>query len=270
MRDSTSAKPYAVYRIGLRIGILLPLLFLSLPVFAWNPDFRALLEDVDSLASYPTTDFAAEYTIVHDVPGRGRDTTVSAVFRRDARQQYVIIIMEPESKKGQGYLKQGNTLWFYDPDSRRFNSTSSRNRFQNSNARNSDFTESTLARDYDVLSGEQVRLGRFNCWLLELEANNEDVTYPYMKIWVDENNLIRKSEDYSFSRQLMRTTAIPDYQEIGGRYVPRAILMVDALAGAEIDGRFVNERTQVTISKVSFESLANSVFSKTFLENVSQ
>ena len=242
--------------------------FLSLTVSA--QDFKTILEAVDDLASYPDRDFAAEYTIVHDRPGRGRDTTVSAVFRRDSEEKYVIILTEPQNKKGQGYLKQGPTLWFYDPTSRRFNSTSSQERFQNSNARNSDFTESTLALDYDVLSGERVELGRFDCWLLELQANNEEVTYPYMRIWVDDDNLIRKSEDYSLSRELMRTTAIPSYQMLDGKAVPQALLIVDALAGARVDGRFVNERTQISISKVSFEALPDSTFSKSFLENVSR
>jgi outer membrane lipoprotein-sorting protein len=249
-----------------RTGLLIILVLISAVINA--QDFRQILRSVDELASYVESDFAAEYTIVHDRPGIGRETTVSAVFRRDADRKYVIILMEPEEKRGQGYLKQGPTLWFYDPTSRRFNSTSSRDRFQNSNARNSDFTESTLAEDYDVLSVEQVKLGRFDCRLLELQANNDEVTYPYMKIWVDEANLIRKSEDYSLSRELMRTTAIPEYQFINGKAVPKALLIVDALAGGRVNGRFVNERTQITISKVSFDPLANSVFSKTFLENV--
>ncbi len=233
-------------------------------------DFKAILESVDSLANFPSNDFAAEYTIVHDRPGQGRDTTVSAIFRRDSKQQYVIVVMEPDSKKGQAYLKQGKTLWFYDPTSRRFNSTSSQDRFQNSNARNSDFTDSTLAQDFDVMSAERVKLGQFDCWLMELEANNDEVTYPKMRVWVDDDNLIRKSEDYSLSGQLMRITAFPDYQFVEGKAIPRAMLIVDALAGATIDGKFVNERTQITISKVSLDDLPNSVFTKNFLENVSQ
>lgn len=251
-----------------RLILISLLLLTSLALSA--QDFNAILQQVDSLANFPANDFAAEYSIVHDRPGRGRDTTVSAIFRRDSKQQYVIVVMEPDAKKGQAYLKQGNTLWFYDPTSRRFNSTSSQDRFQNSNARNSDFTDSTLAQDFDVVSAERVKLGRFDCWLMDLEANNDEVTYPRMKVWVDDENLIRKSEDYSLSGQLMRITAFPDYQIVDGKAIPRAMLIVDALAGANIDGKFVNERTQITISKVSLDDLPNSVFTKNFLENVSQ
>jgi hypothetical protein len=45
---------------------------------------------------------------------------------------------------------------------------------------------------------------------------------------------------------------------------------VDALRGATINGRFVNEETQITISQPSFEKVPDSVFSKTFLEQVNK
>jgi len=229
-----------------------------------------LLARVDSLVSYLDTDFQAEYVIVQDKPGQPRTTTVAGIFRRDSREQYVIVIMEPLVSKGQGYLKEGNTLWFYDPESRRFNTTSSSSRFQNTNARNSDFTRSTLAQDYRVVAGENVQLGRFNCRLLTLEAVTTEVTYPRMKVWISDDNLLRKTEDYSLSGQLLRTSVIPDYYNIGGRFVPRQLLFVDELLGAVINGTFVNERTQIVINRPSFSRVADSVFSKTFLETVNR
>jgi outer membrane lipoprotein-sorting protein len=216
------------------------------------------------------SDFSAEYTIIQEKPGQSRTKTVAGVFRRDSKETYVIVIMEPAISKGQGYLKQGKTLWFYDPDSRRFNSSSSQDRFQNTNARNSDFTRSTLAGDYRIRKGENAMLGRFNCRILYLDAITKDLTYPKMKIWISEDGLVRKTEDYSLSGQLLRTSAIADYWRIGNRYVPKQILFVDALRGATINGTFVNEKTQITIARPSFSKLSDSIFSKTFLETVNR
>ena len=244
--------------------------FIFVAAGLWANSDLELLAKVDSLASYLDTDFSAEYTIVQEKPGQARSATVAGIFRRDSREQYVIVIMEPLISKGQGYLKEGNTLWLYDPQSRRFNTTSSADRFQNTNARNSDFTRSTLAQDYRIVSAEDAVLGRFNCRLLTLEATTTDVTYPRMKVWISEDNLLRKSEDYSLSGQLLRTSAIPDYYNIGGRFVPRQILFVDALRGTVINGTFINERTQIIISRPSFTRVADTVFSKTFLETVNQ
>ena len=236
----------------------------------WSITDQELLRKADSLASYLDTDFSAEYTIIQEKPGQNSTKTVAGVFRRDSKETYVIVIMEPSISRGQGYLKQGKTLWFYDPGSKRFNSSSSQDRFQNTNARNSDFTRSTLAEDYRISSGENARLGSLTCRVLSLEGRTNDLTFPKMKIWISEDGLVRKTEDYSLSGQLLRTTAIADYWRIGDRYVPRQILFVDALRGASINGTFVNERTQITISRPSFNKLSDSVFSKSFLESVNR
>ena len=233
-------------------------------------DFQELLVKADSLASYADSDFSAEYTIIHDNPGEGQEKTVAAVFRRDKNEKYVIIVLEPYINRGQGYLKLEDTLWFYDPEGRRFNYSSSKDRFQNSNARNSDFTRSTLADDYDVIRGERVKLGNYNCWLLELKANNDKVTYPNMKIWISDDNLVRKTEDYSLSGQLLRTTAIPAYQKTVSRYIPVTIYIFDALKGNTVEGKFTSETTKITIRKPSFADIPNSVFTKNFLEKSSQ
>jgi hypothetical protein len=251
-------------------GLILPVLFFFTTVFLHAVSDQELLVKVDLLVSYYGVDFSAEYTIVQEKPGQGLSTTVAGVFRRDSSETYVIVVMEPLISKGQGYLKQGKTLWFYDPESRYFNTTSNANRFQNTNARNSDFTRSTLSEDYKVTAGEDVTLGRFKCRLLTLEAVTKDVTYPKMKVWISEDGLLRKTEDYSLSGQLLRTSAIPDYYQINGRFIPKQILFVDALQGAVINGKFANEKTQISISRPSFNKIADSVFSKTFLETVNK
>jgi outer membrane lipoprotein-sorting protein len=251
-----------------------PILFAALSLLA-GPALRAqtdleILRRADGLASYLDTDFSAEYTIIQDKPGQSRSTTTAGVFRRDSVETYVIVIMQPAVSRGQGYLKQGKTLWFYDPESRRFNTTSNADRFQNTNARNSDFTRSTLAEDYKITGGEDAVLGRYNCRVLTLEAASVDVTYPRMRIWISEDGLVRKTEDYSLSGQLLRTSAFPDYHQIGNRFVPRRILFEEALKGASVDGKFVHERTQITINRPSFAKVPDSTYSKTFLESVNR
>jgi outer membrane lipoprotein-sorting protein len=229
-----------------------------------------ILKRADDLVSYYSTDFSAEYTFEQDKPGQGRTTTTAGVFRRDSGETYVIVIMQPLVSKGQGYLKQGKTLWYYDPQSKRFNTTSSSERFQNTNARNSDFTRSTLAEDYKIVGAVNEKLGRFNCRVLDLEAVTTAVTYPKMKIWISEDGLVRQTKDYSLSGQHLRTSAFPDYYQIGSRFVPRRILLVEELRGVMINGKLEKERTQITINKPSFEKIDNSVFSKLFLEEVNK
>jgi hypothetical protein len=191
------------------------------------------------------------------------------VFRRDTNNTYLIVIVKPDSDKGKGYLKSGNNLWLYDPLSRRFTFTSAKDRFQNMNARNSDFTRSNLAGDYKVLGSARQKLGRFDCWVLDLEAKTEDIGFPKMKIWVSDDGLVRKTEDYSFSGQHLRTTAFPAYQQVGSRYVPETVVILDELRGSTINGSFVKERTTYTIARPSLQRLPDATFTKAWLENLS-
>jgi outer membrane lipoprotein-sorting protein len=248
----------------------LSVLLLLAPALAAQEGDLEILRRADALASYMDADFFAEYTITQYKPGQSGSTTVAEVYRRDSIETYVIVIRSPTVSRGQGYLKQGKTLWFYDPQSRRFNTSSSADRFQNTNARNSDFTRSTLAEDYRITGGEDVMLGSLRCRLLTLEAVTTEVTYPRMKIWISSDGLVRQTQDYSLSGQLLRTSAIPEYYRVGTRYVPKRILFEDALKGAMIDGKMVRERTQIAISGPSFARRSDATYSKTYLESVSK
>ena len=231
---------------------------------------REILGKVDELVSYENRDFSAEYTITDVRPGQGSSRTKMTIFRRDSQDTYTIIIMEPESDRGKGYLRRGDKLWLYDPVPRRFTVISARDRFQNSNARNSDFTESTLAEDYRIITHRQANLGSFRTDVYELEAVTDEVSFPKMKIWIDQDNLLRKFEDYSLSGRHMRTTAIPEYKRIQDRYVPVKIIIQDELRGREVDGQFRHQRTLISVEKASFQDLPDMVFTRAYIERVSQ
>ena len=91
-----------------------------------------------------------------------------------------------------------------------------------------------------------------------------------MKVWVSKNDgLIRKKEDYSLSGQLLRTTLIPTYQLIGQRSIPVTMVIVDNLKGKKIDDKMQFEKTSINIKNVSFAKQKDSVFTKTYLELMS-
>ena len=123
-----------------------------------------ILKNADALVTFPDSDFSAVYSFVQETPGQGISTKEAMVFRRDKENTYLIVIVKPEEDKGKGYLKSGNDLWYYDPVSRRFTFTSAKDRFQNMNARNSDFTRSNLAGDYKVIGSARQKLGKYDCW----------------------------------------------------------------------------------------------------------
>jgi outer membrane lipoprotein-sorting protein len=137
--------------------------------------YKTMLKRVDDALSIMDTDVSAEYVIQKRDPGGAISTTKSTVFRRDAKNQFLVLILEPVIDKGKGYLKIGDNLWLYDPVGKTFTFTSAKERFQNSSFRNSDFEPSRLARDYQPLSAERVKLGAYECTLLELEAITKEL-----------------------------------------------------------------------------------------------
>ena len=123
------------------------------------------------------------------------------------------------------------------------------------------------------LQGDRVgaaKLGKYDCWVLDLEATSDDITFPKMKIWISDDGLVRKTEDYSYSGQHLRTVAFPQYQQIGTRFIPQLVVILDELRGAMIDGKFVQEKTTYTISRPSLQRLPDATFTKIWLEKLSE
>jgi hypothetical protein len=230
----------------------------------------AILSQIDELVNFGEDDFNGIYTFLREVPGQGQSAFRAEIFRRDREDKITVLIMDPVEDRGKGYLKIGNNLWLYDPESRRFNVTSARDRFQNSNFRVSDFSPSNLANDYGIISAEAQTLGAYNTTRYYLEATNDTVIVPEMMIWVDENGLIRLIEEYSLSGQLLRTIAIRSYQRLDNKFVPIQIYIIDALRGRNIDGQFINERTIISVQNASNEALGNLTFTQAYLERNSQ
>ncbi|HAK44951.1 MAG TPA: outer membrane lipoprotein-sorting protein [Spirochaeta sp.] len=242
--------------------ILTGLLLISsvFTVFA-EPDFDQILIEIDKLGSFEDTDFSCVYTFVSEKPGEETEVTQARMFRRDASEQFVMLILKPEYQKGQGYLKVDENVWFYDPESRKFTHSSMKENVQNSEAKNSDMDGLSLAEDYEVDSWELGKLGNFDTYILSLKALNDEVTYPRLKVWVrTDATIVLKEEDYSLSDRLMRTTYFPKYVKVGMRYVPSQILIVDNLQEGE--------KTQMTMKNPSTADLPDSVFSKAYIERV--
>ncbi|MBO4534166.1 MAG: outer membrane lipoprotein-sorting protein [Treponema sp.] len=251
------------------------LVFFMLPAFSiTNSEGQKLLQLAQDNSAFYETDFSANYTVVQEKPGEGKTITEAILYRRDKAGKWTILITGPAREKGKGYLQYDDNIWFFDPADRRFTFTSAKDKFQNTNANNSDFTPQHYARDYSIKSMEEVKLGNLDCVLFELTAKVENVTYPILKLWVTKDDgLVRKKEDYSLSGQKLRTTAVPSYQLVKTAdrtySIPVSMLIQDNLRGKKIEGKVQYEKTQITIKNPSFEKVSDTVYTKPYLEMMS-
>jgi outer membrane lipoprotein-sorting protein len=247
------------------LGLTLTLIFtvLTCAALGSTPDMGRILATIDRMGDFGARDFSAVMTVITEDPVKGLEKMVVRQFRRDRENKFLMLIQQPEANKGQGYLQDGDNLWFYDPQSRKFSHTSLKESFSGTDAKNSDFKKTSLADDYKVASYQQGKLGQYDVWVIDLEATNNEVTYPYMKLWVTvDNNLVLKTEDYSLTKRLMRTSLFPNYAKVGNTYIPRTMIFTDEL----VKGK----KTQITLTEISIEPLPNSVFTKSYVERVNR
>ncbi|MBN1648792.1 MAG: outer membrane lipoprotein-sorting protein [Spirochaetales bacterium] len=227
------------------------------------PDFGKLLKTLDFRSNFEKTDFSATHTMISEDPEDGVTKNVITIFRRDAEDKFLMLTLEPENIKGQGILRIGDNMFLYDPQSRKFTHSSLKENVNDTDAKNSDFRMSTYAEDYNVTAYSEGNLGKFSVWILDLEANNDSVPYPFKKAWVDKkSSLLLKTEDYSLSRRLLRTSLFPSYAKVGDSYAPSKMIFIDET----IEGR----KTQITVTDVSIEKLPDSVFTKAYVERVNR
>ena len=230
---------------------------------AFAQDAPAMLAELDRQGDFSGVDFAAVYTIVSQKPGEKDTVTQVRMFRRDAKTQFAMLIVLPEVNKGQGYLREDDNVWFYDPTSRKFSFSSIKENIQNSEAKNSDLTQRSILDDYDVAGVSEGAIGKIPVWVLDLKAKTKDVSYERVVMHVrKDRTMLLKQEDYSVSGRLMRTSLYPKYAEISGRLIPSQMLFIDELNPGE--------RSQLTMTEQSLAALPDKVFTKAFLEQVNK
>lgn len=236
-----------------------------------NEQAKGLLKKAEDSTAFYQTDFTASYEVVQDKPGEGRSKTNAIIYRRDRESKWTILIQAPLKDKGKGYLQFDKNIWFYDPADRRFTFSSSKDKFQGTNANTSDFAPQNFVKNYDIESFKEEKLGKIECVLFELKANTKDVDYPKLKVWVSvKDGLMRMKEDYSLSGQKLRTTAIPSYQSVpyGDTkiQIPVSMVIIDNLKGKKIDKKMEYEKTLISISNAILQKQDDVVYTKHYLE----
>ncbi len=226
------------------------------------PDFKAMLAELDRINDFSGRDFTGVFTIVAEKPGEKQAVTQVRMFRRDSKDQFLMLLQLPEANKGQGYLKEGDNVWFYDPTSRKFNHSSLKESINDSEARGNDFRRRNILEDYDIASTAEGTVGRIPVWTIELKARNAEVSYDLVRLYVRKDRpLVLKQEDLSVSGRLMRTSLYPKYADVGGgKLFPSQMLFIDEINKGE--------KSQITLTELSTAPLPDKVFTKAFLEAV--
>ena len=130
-------------------------------------NFLSLVHQTDIRSSFYDSDMTATITMVSVSPEKGTMTRKEIIYRRDKDDAFLMLTLEPESRKGQGMLRVDNNMWRYDPTSRKFTHTTLKDQYEDTTVRNNDFRRSQRALDYSVTSLTSGTLGKYNVWIKE-------------------------------------------------------------------------------------------------------
>jgi outer membrane lipoprotein-sorting protein len=142
--------------------------------------------------------------------------------------------LAPAREAGTKMLKLEDQLWTYIPSTDRTIKISGHMLRQS--VMGSDLSYEDMMEDPELLNlynanviEEETYLDR-PCWILELTAKIEDISYHSRKIWVDKERYVSlKEERFARSGKLLKVFEVKEVRSIQNRWVPVHMVFKDAL-----------------------------------------
>ena len=171
--------------------------------------------------------------------------------------------LSPPREQGTKMLKLGDELWIYTPATDRTIKIAGhmlRRSLMGSDISYEDYMEDPkLSNLYDVeLVGEESFSNR-DCYVLELTAKEEGLSYNSRKLWVDKENYLPLREDrFAKGGKLLKTFLINEVFKVQDRWYPKRATVKDVLA--------TGEGTEFIIDAIEFNvEIPDYIFSKASL-----
>jgi len=208
-------------------------------------------------------DYTATVSITIEKPGKPNSSLQYKIFERTETETFCIVQLFPESDKGNGYLKDGDNIWMYDPIGRKFSHVSLKEQLSDSDMKLDDLSQSSdkWRRNYTITGFEEGKLGSYPVYIISVEAKTSDPAYEISTYYIRKDvPLMLKESDYSANGRLMRTILIPKYAKTAHGYIGYQTIIRDELNPGE-------QTTQV-ISDLSFDTLPDRIFTKAYLEGL--
>jgi len=257
-------------RFKLPAAIAVPFLALSPGLWAL-PSVQQIIDFIDT--NYELrSDLTAQARITTKDPEQGTKVIESVLYRRDRDDAFLIVIAEPETDRGNGYLRVGDNMWMYRRATRTFTHIGRDEKIGGSNTSAGDIETRKFKELYqpgldesgrELISEETIGAAKIPVYRFEVTAKVNDVKYPRLVMWVTRDKYLElKRESYSLSGTLMETDLFTSYKEIDGRYVPLLQKYVDEVE----KGR----TSLLEITGLSFDKVEDYKFDKSYLESLSK
>ena len=253
-----------ILAIALGLSVIAPALWA-------NPSVTDIIEYIDTNLQL-RSDMTAQARITTKDPEQGNKVIESVYYRRDRDDAFLIVIADPESDRGNGYMRVGDNLWMYRRATRTFTHIGRDEKIGGSNASAGDFETRKFKELYkpsvdssgkEIISEETIGNAKIPVYRVEVTAQVNDVKYPRLVMWLTRDKFLElKRESYGLSGTLMETDLFTNYKETEGRYVPLLQKFTDEVE----KGR----TSLLEITGISFNRVDDYRFDKSYLESLSK
>lgn len=248
---------------------LLPFGLFVPSVFSSTKSAQALLAASDEVRN-PGRPFVTTITLTEFRAGRRVDgntlVSYSRVLERDGQFATLLRFVKPTRDAGKLMLRNGNDMWFFDPNTHASVRLSPQQRLIGQ-AANGDVVTVNLARDYRamLLREEEIQDGEHRMrqtHLLELTASTEDAVYGRIHFWIDRQNYWPvKGRFFSDTGRLLKTVFYRRFETQLGRKRPTEMIIIDG-----VDPQSV---TVMRLSEWSLRDIPVTWFQREFLPRYS-
>ena len=187
------------------------------------------------------------------------DLTISVEGTASDDHFYSLIsFVGPKKFEGQKLLIRDNNMWFMKKGLSNPVPISSRQRLSG-NAANADVAAANYSKDYTIETVENGNINNKPCWILDLKAKDNLVTYPRVKYWISKNeNFGLQAEFYGKSNKLIKTATFEYNNKVN--YKSHNYDYLSKISIADMINK--EDKTTLSISSISFPTFSSSKFQK--------
>jgi outer membrane lipoprotein-sorting protein len=221
-----------------------------------------IMESTQDVLAYQG-DYSATVSLVVEKPGKPKENMQYKMFERVDSDQFTMVQLFPDADKGNGWMRDGDNIWAYDPIGRKFTHSSLKDALGDSDVKVDDMKKgkSKWRKNYEVTAFSEEKLGSYDVSVITLHAVTTEPSYVKTTYYVRKDiPLVLKQENFSGSGRLMRKILLPKYTKVPQGYVATQVILRNELNPGE--------QTQQVISDLTFDKLPDRIFTKAYLEGL--
>lgn len=198
---------------------------------ASQPSGEEILRRVDANMQVDTAHMRARMTVRYR---EGDERVMEFESWSRGEEKAFIEFTAPARDAGSRFLRIEDVMWYYLPrvgKSVRIQGHMLRQGMMGSDFSYGDATENaSMVEDYRAtVEGDTTLSGR-RAWVLFLEGQREDLSYPTMRVWIDAERYVPLREHrFARSGKLLKTATFEDVQRLEGRWMPLRTTLDNAL-----------------------------------------